>query len=91
MLVSTAPTERLLMRRRPASSWPMVSWIWLLALARGERVSSTCLTAAKRSSEAARLGETLEDVTGAGVVSFRPPGILVREAERLFDSASDPL
>ena len=88
-MVSTAPAERLLMSSSPASSWPMLSLIWVLALARGERLSSTCLTAARRSSEASRLGEAAE-VTGAGVVSFRPPGIRVREAERLLDSARDP-
>ena len=89
-MVSTAPAERLLMSSSPASSWPMLSLIWVLALARGERLSSTCLTAARRSSEAPRLGEAAAEVTGAGVVSFRPPGIRVREAERLLDSAREP-
>ena len=63
MLVSTAPAERLLMSSSPASSWPMLSLIWVLALARGERLSSTCLTAARRSSEAPRLGEAAEEVS----------------------------
>ena len=90
MLVSIVSAERLLMSSSPASSWLMLSLIWLLALARGERLSSTCLTAARRSSEAPRLGEAMEEVIRAGVVSFWPPGIRVREAERLLDSAREP-
>ena len=88
-MVSIVSAERLFMISSPASSWLMLSLIWLLALARGERLSSTCLTAARRSSEAPRLGEAIEEVIGVRLLSFWPPGIRVREAERLLDSARE--
>ena len=66
------------------SSSANVSLIWLFALARGEIVSSTCLTARASSWGLWPLTGTL-----LGVTSFLT-GILCRDTDLLLDSARDP-